>query len=193
MFQAQAANNDRDFVVTDDRVIDLYADVSGYDRSRPETDQGAEMIDVLKEMRNGAGLAGQRIGAFAAVDPLNREHVDAAVNLCGWLFVGVDLPIATETQTVWDAAPLGQEFDFRYRPNSRGPHAMAMLGYDALHVIFVTWGGVKVATRRWFHAYCSEAWAVVDSLWFDDTSMLTPSGFNLSQLMSDLVEIDRNK
>jgi len=188
--QAQAANNHRPITISDTDVVRLYSRVTGYDPRWPETDQGAEMLDVLTEMRNGVGLAGQRIGAFASVDPLDRNHVEAAVNLLGWCYVGADLPLAAQDQTVWDVAPT-HGYTAAYVPNSWGGHAMAMLGYDRTHVVLLTWGQVKIATREWFSTYVSEAWAAIGQLWLDDTSMLSPSGFALPDLMADLVEIDR--
>lgn len=183
--QAQSAITGLPLTIAGADVIRLYRDVAGYDPQRPETDQGAEMLDVLTEMR-AVGLCSHRFGAFVAVDPANREHMEAALNLTGWVYCGVDLPLATFDQTVWDVG-IGP----RYEPNSRGPHAMAKLSYDRSFDIYVTWGGLKVATRKWSERYTSEAWAALDEQWIDDTTMLSPSGFNLRQLMRDLVEIDR--
>lgn len=183
--QAQSANTGKPLKITGGDVIRLYQDVGNYDPKRPETDQGAEMLDVLTEMR-AVGLCGHRFGAFVQVDPANDEHMEATVNLTGWAYVGVDLPLATFDQTVWDVG-IGP----RYEPNSRGPHAMAKLAYDRDFDVYITWGGPRVTTRRWSRKYTSEAWAALDAQLIDDTTLLSPSGFNLEQLMRDLVEIDR--
>jgi len=187
LFQAQSANTGRLLDLDDADVVGLYERVGHYNPARPETDQGAQMIDVLRAMRE-VGMGGQRISAFAALDPMNRWHIDAALNLFGGIYVGVDLPIAAQTQTVWDVAPVGRH-DRGYDPGSWGPHAMAMLAYDRSSVAFITWGQVKIATHEWFKTYCSEAWALIDPLWVDDG--LTPSGFDLARLRSDLVDIHR--
>ena len=183
--QAQAANTGKPLAIAGADIIRLYQDVGNYDPKRPETDQGAEMLDVLTEMR-AVGLCGHRFGAFVALEPSNRDHMEAALNLTGWTYVGADLPLATLDQTVWDVG-----FGPRYVPNSRGPHAMAKLAYDREFDIYVTWAGLKVATRRWSERYTTEAWACIDEQWIDDTTMLSPSGFDLQTLMRDLVEIDR--
>lgn len=189
LFQAQSAASGRPIAIRDSDVIGLYARAAGYDPTVPSSDAGAEMIDVLREMRNGTGMAGQRIGAYVQIDPQSRTNVEAALNMLGGIYVGVDLPISAQEQTVWDVAPVGG-YTPSYAPLSWGGHAMAMLGYDRTHVVFVTWGAVKVATREWFSTYCTEAWALIDSLWVDQTG-LSPSGFNIELLLADLAAIDR--
>ncbi len=114
--------------------------------------------------------------------------MEAVVNLTGSLYVGVDLPLSAQRQTVWDVAPAGQH-DSSYAPGSWGGHAMTMLGYDRLHVTFITWGAVKIATIEWFRTYVSEAWAMIDDLWLRDDG-LTPSGFDAAALRRDIATID---
>jgi len=191
LFQAQAANTGKSITITDRDVLRLYSrpDVGGYDPTRPETDNGAEMLDVLRAMRRD-GMAGQRIGAYVAVDALSRTHVEAAISLLGGLYVGLDLPLAWRDATTWDVAPV-RGYTSDYKPNSWGGHAATVLHYDRLGLWLVTWGELKFITWEALRTYASEAWAIVNSLWIDDTSMLAPSGFALADLMLDLVEIDR--
>lgn len=179
--QAQSANTGNPLTITDDDVVGLYR-LTGYDLKDPTTDQGAQLIDVLRLMRS-VGLAGNKIGAFAKVNHDSMDEVDAAVNLCGFVYTGAALPKSVRTQTVWDLVdgPDGE-------PGSLGNHAMALLGYDRVHAILVTWGGVKVATVEWLHTYMFEAWAAVDALWLRPDG-LTPSGFNAQQLSADLAAI----
>lgn len=184
--QAQSANTGRPLTILGADIIQLYRDVSGYDPKRPETDQGAEMRDVLTEMR-AVGLCRHRIGAFAAVDPQDRDHVEAAVNSFGGLFAGLDMPAAWRDATNWDIG----DRSARWEPNSWGPHAVEIVGYDHIGLTCITWSVPKLITWEAFQRYCSEAWVEIDPQWIDDTTMLSPSGFDLEQLMRDLVEIDR--
>lgn len=187
--QAQSANTGRPLVLSGADVIQLYRIVGGYDPARPETDQGAEMLDVLRHMRS-VGWCGYRFGAYVQVDTFNRSHVEAAINLTGGLYTGLDLPAAWQESTYWDIAPIGKR-TAAYDRNTWGPHAVEILAYDRLGLVCVTWGVLKYLTWDALRMYTGEAWAAVDSQWFDDTSMLSPSGFNLERLMRDLVEIDR--
>lgn len=183
MLQAAAANTGRPApAIGDADVVALYERAGDYDPARPDTDRGAQMLDVLRLLRTD-GLAGVQIGAFASVDPHDRGEIEAVVNLTGCAYVGVDLPRAAQTQTVWDVGQ-GPAFE----PGSWGGHAMALLGYDQAHVIFVTWGAIKVATFEWFATYASEAWAMIDPLWLRADG-LTPSGFDAAALRQDLAAL----
>jgi hypothetical protein len=187
--QAMAANTGRPLHIAGADVIRMYSAVTGYDPQRPETDIGGEMLDVLKYMR-ATGLCGYRFGAFVQVDPLSRTYVETAVNSTGGLYVGLDLPAAWRDATTWDVAPIADR-STSWEPNTWGPHAVEVVGYDRVGLTLVTWGVLKFMSWEALRKYCSEAWAAIDSQWIDDTSMLSPSGFDLATLMRDLVEIDR--
>lgn len=187
--QAMAANTGRPLAITGGDVIKMYQAIGGYDPARPETDQGAEMLDAMRYMRS-TGLCGYRFGAYFSVDPLLSAHVEAAVNSFGGLSVGLDMPAAWRDSTTWDVAQPGDR-SLSWEPNSWGPHAAQVVAYDPIGLTVVTWSVLKLLTWEALRQYCSEAWAAIDSQWIDDTTMLTPSGFDLEQLMRDLVEIDR--
>lgn len=176
--QAQAANTGRQLAIADQDVADLYK-LTGYDPARPETDAGAQLIDVFKLMR-GVGLAGNKIGAFVGVDHRDTGQLDAAVNLTGFTIVAAALPLAAQWQTVWDVVD-GPEGE----PGSWDNHATALLGYDRNHAVLATWGGIKIATVRWCWKHVFEAWAGIDELWLRPDG-LTPSGFDSAQLALDL-------
>lgn len=187
LFAAQAANTGNRLAIGDADVVALYERVGHYDPTRPETDQGAQMLDVLRALRE-VGMAGQRISAFAAIEVQNRWQLEIAVNLFGGVYVGADLPVSVRHQLIWDVAGPGQ-YDLSYVPNSWGPHAMALLGYDQRNVTLISHGEIRVATLAWYRSYVTEAWALIDPLWVDQG--LAPSGFRLQQLRSDLVDIHR--
>lgn len=186
MMQSWAALTGKSRTLLVDEILRAYAAVSGWDPARPGTDQGAQMLDVLRYWRS-TGIAGEQIAAYVAIDLAPRYQLEAAVNLFGAAYVGADLPVAAQTQTVWDVAAPGK-YDESYTPGSWGGHAMAMLGYDRLHVQLVTWGAVKIATWEWVRTYVSEAWAVLDDLWVD-SDQLSPSGFDVVALVDDLARL----
>jgi hypothetical protein len=184
---AEAANTGRPPPpIRDADVVELYERVSDYDPARPETDQGAQMIDVLRAMRS-TGMAGARIGAYAAVDWLSRTQVEAAINLFGAVYLGIDLPLAWQDATTWDIAPVhGAGPD--YARGSWGGHAVSVLAYDRVGLTCVTWGALKFMTWEALRAYGSEAWAMIGPLWLRDDG-LTPSGFDAQLLAQDLAAI----
>src|SRR5207248_264575 len=59
-------------IITDAEVVALYDLVNG------GQDQGANMLDVLHEMRTGQGLAGDHVYAYASVDTVQANQVKAA-------------------------------------------------------------------------------------------------------------------
>lgn len=183
ILQAQAANARRELLVTERDVVDAYRVVGNYDPAYPDTDNGVQMIDALKYWRS-VGVAGVKIDAFVQLETANRLHAELGVNLFGAVYVGADLPLAAQQQTIWDVAPPGSR-DKAYDRNSWGPHAMAMVGYSRTAVVLVTWGAIKLATWEWFYAYVSEAWAAACDLWADG-GRLAPSGFDRAQLDADL-------
>ena len=186
LIQAWSANRGAEVTPSNVDIQVAYSAITGYTPSDPTTDTGAVELDVLNYWR-ATGIAGQRIGAYAAVSPQNQAHVEAAINLFGGAYLGLALPISAQDQTVWDVET-GAEMIPDDSPGSWGGHAVCAVGYDAAHVLLVTWGAIKVATWPWFRLYCEEAYALIDPAWVDGTTP-APSGFDLAQLQADLAAI----
>ena len=187
ILQAEASNAGHPApAITDAEVLALYTAVTGYDPARPETDRGAQMIDVLRMLKK-RGIAGRQIGAYVAVDPANRLEVEHAINICGSLYLGLSLPEAWQVNTMWDIAPPNAALA-PWKAGSWGGHAVAVLAYDWAGLWLVTWGALKRITWEGLFAYGDEAWTTIDSLWLQDCGE-TPSGFNAVQLVQDLARI----
>ncbi len=183
LIQAASAVTGRPVCVRLADIEAAYAAITGWDPARPETDQGSQMLDVLRYWRT-TGIAGVRIDAFVALDPQNDAHLEAAVNLFGGVYLGLDLPISAQTQTMWDVAPRGAHGD-AWRPGSWGGHAVAVVGYDRLSALVVSWGALRIVTRDFVRAYASEAYTTIGGLWAADGE-LAPSGFDRALLNADL-------
>jgi hypothetical protein len=65
---------------------------------------------------------------------------------------------------------------------------VAVVGYDARGLTFVTWGATKAMTWRFWATYCDEAYALLSRDWLDATSR-TPEGLDLDLLRADLAEV----
>ena len=140
-------------------------------------DSGAVELDVLNYWKANP-LNDWAPGAFVACDPNDDNHIKAAANLFGGVYIGIQLPIAAQTQDVWDAVagPDGQ-------PGGWGGHAVNVVGYDKEGLTVVTWGKLKRMTWAFWAAYCDEAWAVLPNEWEK------APGLNWKALEADLAEV----
>lgn len=182
LIQAWTANRGSEQTATDLAIIAAYSAITGYMPSNPESDQGAVELDVLNYWRS-SGIAGQKLGAYASVDALSMDHVKAAINCFGGVYIGAALPLSAQSQTVWDVTDGADA-----TPGSWGGHAMAVVGYTPSGVVLVTWGAIKIATWSWWAKYVDESYALLDDAWVSGTSP-APSGFDLAALQADLAAI----
>jgi hypothetical protein len=153
--------------VTAAGVLAAYSAITGYDPARPETDQGAYLLDVMKYWRN-VGICGVRIEAFVSV---SVEHIDAAVDLFGGVITGFRLPSSINGQDIWD--DVGDA-------TIVGGHAIDQFSYSPGLDNGNTWGLRKPWTPRFRARYLDEAYAVLMS------DRPAPSGLNLEALRADL-------
>jgi hypothetical protein len=126
------------FTPTDQQVIAAYSAITGYDPSTGNNDDGAAILDVLNYWRK-TGVAGHRIMAFATLDPSSRAEVEDSVFLFGNCYLGVQLPVTAQNQTVWAVPPGGATGPGA--PGSWGGHANPVVAYDQRGLTVVTWGG----------------------------------------------------
>ncbi|MDD5301491.1 MAG: hypothetical protein PHS14_00165 [Elusimicrobia bacterium] len=164
-------------------IVAAYSAITGYNPADPSTDRGAVELDVLNFWR-AAGIAGHKIGAYAAVDPRDRAHVRAGAYLFGGLYLGVALPRSAQAQDTWDVAGDGPDA----APGSWGGHAVSVAAYDADGLYIVTWGALKRVTWAFWDRYVDEAYAVLSPDFLDGKGQ-TPAGFNLAQLQQDLAAV----
>ena len=186
MIEAWTANGNpalAAFVPADADILDAYKAVSGYDPADPTTDTGAVELDVLRYWRR-VGIAGHEIGAFASIRPANTAHVKAAVHLFGGVYIGLALPLAAQTQDVWDFACPGPDAV----GGSWGGHAVNIVAYDADGLTCITWGDTKRMTWAFWRAYCDEAYALISTDFLRGDGK-TPDGFDLAALNADLAAL----
>lgn len=165
-------------------VLAFYSEVTGFDRNRPETDNGAYLIDALRRLRTvGFGLeadgTAHTIAAYARVGDVGKtDEFRRAAHLFGGMMLGLALPTRAQSQSVWDDAGTATYVD---QPYSWGGHSVDMIGYDATGVTLVTWGREQRATWRWVERYVDEAWVVVSED-FINRKGRTPQGLDVDRL-----------
>jgi len=185
MLQVWSANGrEKEVEVTERSVLAFYSRVTGYDPKRPDTDNGAIELDVLKAWAKSGLGGGYRIGAFVEVSLSSQIIVQDGIHLFGGLYTGFALPLSAQSQAVWDVPAGGAKG--KGEPGSWGGHATSLVAYDARGVTCVTWGALQRMTWPFFKTYCDEAYAIVSQQFLSVTTKRTPAGFDLATLRKDL-------
>jgi hypothetical protein len=185
--QVWSANNGQEVTISDDDIIKAYSALTGYTPRDPSSDQGAVVLDVLNYFRQN-GIGGHKIGAYVAVDPKNKTHVAAAINLFGVVYYGLALPLSAQGQKTWKVPWYGKRG--KGKPGTWGGHAVVGPTYAGKSGKVVTWGELQSYDWGFEVAYAEEAYALLSPDWVLPDKK-APSGFDLGALQSDLSEVAR--
>jgi len=143
-------------------VLDLYKRSGNPDF--PNQDDGVDMQTMLEELlRNGIAFnkSMYRPVAFAKVDVTDVDMTRAAIDIFGFVLLGVDLRIAQQAQT-----NRGDPWDYVRGSGEWGGHAVmagaytSQIGHDP-DISVVTWGKVIPLTDNFWNAQAMEAWVVI--------------------------------
>ncbi len=185
--QTWSANTTGEVPVTDAETISFYSSTTGYNPADPATDQGGVELDVLQWWQANS-FAGYKIDSLAQVDFGNQTNICQAIYLMGGIYVGLQLPVTAQTQTVWDYPPGGPTGNGA--PGSWGGHAVWVLGYDAKGLTCITWGKVWKMTWAFVQLYMDECYACLSPLWY--ASKTPPNGFDVNTLKQDMAQMQAN-
>lgn len=174
---------------TDQQIVAAYSAITGYNPTTGANDNGAVEIDVLNYWRQ-TGIAGDKIGAYVALEPANHSHIMDAVYIFEGCYIGLQLPISAQAQTKnhqpWSVPPGGTTGEGK--PGSWGGHAVPVVAYDTRGVTVVTWGALQQMTWSFWEAYCEEAYAILSTDYLTGKQK-TPQGFDMTQLQADLADL----
>lgn len=174
------------FAGTDEQAIADWQAMSGWDGvDNSPTDRGLMMIDVLTRAK-AVGIGGSKILGFAPVDHTNYDLMRQVCNSFGCVYVGAELPKATDTQgDAWEMPPLAERTPDDEPQADRG-HAFIYTGFDRLHWQVTTYATSKIrASNEWHSACVDEAWAIVDQALID----AAPAGLNVARILADLATL----
>jgi hypothetical protein len=171
---------------TEQQVIELYEHFTS-----PGPDNGCQLLEVLKYWRK-TGLAGDKIRAFAQLEPRNVNEVKDSVAYFGGCYIGVELPkfaldasnMIAEPWVVPPRGPVGNA-----APGQDAGHCVAAVGYDSRNLYVVTWGVLKPMSWQFYVDYSDEAYAVLSNDFLTDRK--TRAGLDLEQLERDLAVIEK--
>lgn len=189
----EAAVGQRDAVkLTDEDILAGYSAVTGFDPARPETDNGAYMLDVANYMRR-TGIGREKDGtphtvdAFIEVTRTRLEYVRVGMMLFGGLWCGVWLPNSAKRQDIWDVPAAGPVGDGE--PGSWGGHAIEIVGFDEKGLTLYTWAREQKMTWAFFTAYVDEAYVFITEDYLRRVQQTTPRGFDAERLRGYLSEL----
>jgi hypothetical protein len=186
-FQVVTLNTTGIVTLSDADIIKYYSWFCGYVPGDPSTDQGGVELDVLNNWRKW-GVGGHAMLAYAAPAPGNAEHIRKAVELFGFVYIGLGLPITAQSQVggLWDVVGNPQT-DPNSQPGSWGGHAVVVVAYDAETLTVITWGALQKMTWAFWQAYVDESYALV--LGYRVGVDPEPAGFTMSELIADLAVV----
>lgn len=146
-------------------------------------DSGCIITDVLDKIKaGGMVLGGKRFGmdGYVEVSNTNADLCKAAIHVFGGLTLGIMLPSAWTSNSVWDVTS----------SSIVGGHDVEVVGYDADYLYISSWGRVYKMTWKAFTStkWVKEVYACLLPAWYNNDK-LSPSGFDLSGLQKALKDV----
>ena len=165
-------------VVSERSVLAAFEHVKILDPDSGE--DGAIELEVLRHWRK-SGIGRHRIGAYARVPVHDLALVRTAAWLFGGLYIGVQLPLTSQSQETWDWT---RSLAGSARPGSWGGHAVNVVGYDEHGLAVVTWDRVQRMTWSFWDRYVDECYCILSKDFLARGK--APNGFHLAALEADL-------
>jgi hypothetical protein len=161
------------YVVSEQQALGAYSQMTGFDPSDPNTDQGDTLQNGLGyQMKYGFG--GHKIAAFAQLDINNMNDIKNAVAEFGAVDLALNFPAFAMDQfnqgKPWDVSSTNTQIE--------GGHCVLLVGYSDAYLYVATWGGIQKVTYAFFKKYFVEAWALISEDWINAASGKDPEGVN---------------
>jgi hypothetical protein len=166
-------------------ILEDYIRQSGYDPTTGRNDTGLVVQNVLNDWRK-VGTDGHKALAFAFIQPTDRDTIEQAIELFGWVYLGIDFP-----KFAMDQFNAGEPWDVSNRNTEiEGGHAIPSAYYDISDNKFkvVTWGASQEMTEAFWERYVEESWAVILPEWLNANGT-SPTGLDLYGLGADLAQL----
>ncbi|MFT8442176.1 MAG: hypothetical protein ABF780_05635 [Bifidobacterium aquikefiri] len=175
--------------ITTENVLQMYADVTGYDPKDPDSDQGSVVADVVAYRRTHGLVDADGKKHTIAVGlglSLTRDSVKQVINLFDACGLGIQVPSSLMDQTN-NAQSEGTLPTWTVVDDSpiEGGHYVAALAYDKDYVYVNSWGMVCRMSWQFFDQYADEAWAYLSQEDLNGQG-ISPDGFDLRQLQEDI-------
>lgn len=172
---------------TDENVLADYAAVTGFDPSRPDSDQGTDM-EVAASYRRRVGIidgAGNRHKVDAYVAPRIGDADDLALlaYLTGAVGVGLELP-----NSAMDQFDAGQPWSVMSGGGTAGGHYITCIGRNSAgNFLVISWGKLHAMTPAFYARYSDESIGYLSLEILRDK--LSPEGFDADTLRAQLAKL----
>jgi hypothetical protein len=175
-----------EYIPTDDQILAAYEILGGYIPGQPDTDGGANILEVLNYWRQ-VGIADHKIVAYVSVNRTDRQEIIEAIRMFGSLYLGVELPWSARGMDKWYVADGGTATELGF-PGGWGGHAVPLFAASPKTLTCVTWGRRLKMSWNFFEDYASELYAILSQDWIEKQGK-SPSGFDLAALQADLAQL----
>jgi hypothetical protein len=172
---------------TEQDVLWAYSAVTGFDVTKPETDQGTDVQEAAA-YRQKTGIRDSegnlhKINAYVAMRPGNLGDLKIAAYLFGAVGVGIMFPDSAMDQfdkhQVWTPVTKDRPTDGHYVP---------VVGVNSQrNPVCVTWGRLQALTPDFYETYCDEIVAYLSFDWLK--ANVSPDAFDLAGLEKDLAAL----
>ena len=155
-----------DLAVTDDEILTPFKAMAGLPADATDAQiaavDGLVMLDVMEwQQARGFWVHGKCLTAdFRAIAVQDRYSIASAIERFGQVNVGLDLPLAYQTDKVWDTSLPGDHTSGGWGGHDDVFDTYTGLG-DTDEVRMLTWGREQWATWRGVEAVLMEAYAQV--------------------------------
>lgn len=166
-------------------VLSDYSAVTGFDPSKPETDQGTD-VKTAASYRRKTGIVdatGRRhkIDSYVALEIGNVDQLFLAMWLTGASGIGFQLP--REARNAFDAQ---QPWAVPNKAHVEGGHYVSGVGRaESGNIVIVTWGKTQEVTPDFYERFNDETIAYI-SLEIIGQKNLSPEGFDADGLRMHL-------
>ena len=183
LIQAQAANAGTKLTATKDQALALYSAVTGFDVTKPETDQGTVLSTLLAYVQKNGVEMTDATGAVTTVEVVGSASLDissiAQMRYAAYTFGGSYLGINCPTQCEQDLS----NWDFAPGAQLAGGHCIPQAGEGSAGGKIVSWGVVIPTSWPFLLAYLDEAYCVITKSWLNQQGK-SPSGLDLDGLLA---------
>ena len=173
---------------TDKSVLSDYSAVTGFDPTKPDTDQGTDMA-VAAAYRRKTGVvdaAGTRhqVAAYLEIEVGNTTLLKQAMYVFGSVGIGIKFPDSAMTQ--FNA---GKPWSVVKGPAPTDGHYIPGVGFDGTDFLVLTWGKIQRATPGFLKKYMDEGVCYLSPEFM--TGGKTLEGFDISALNADLAALPK--